>query len=333
MRCPVCHRRLVPGAACARHGAPPRPSLVEAESFPLPQLPGLRFQAPLGAGGFSRVFLATRETDGREVAFKVALGPFADRFAREAVALRRVGPPTVPALLGEGQTGGHAFLLLERLRGQTLAAWMAERPGSGAVPLPQARALLADLCAALGRVHQVGVVHRDVKPENLFLREDGTLSVLDFGLARLDGATGDAPEDVAEPVHLTRTGQRLGTPFYMAPEQCLESRDVDARADVYALGVVLFELLTGAPPFTGSPDEVPHAHVNLRPPRVSERAPVPPALDDVLLRCLAKVPGARFDSTAALLAAFDAACAAPSASSDIAPPLAPRDAQIGRAHV
>jgi eukaryotic-like serine/threonine-protein kinase len=317
MRCPVCYRRLVPGAACARHGVPPRPS-SEAESFPLPHVPGLRFQAPLGAGGFSRVFLATREADGREVAFKVALGPFADRFAREAAALRRVGPPTVPTLLDEGQTGGHAFLVLERLRGQTLALWMAERPGSGAASLPQTRALLADLCAALGRVHAAGIVHRDVKPENLFLREDGTLSVLDFGLARLPEEP-EAP-DAPEPVHLTRTGQRLGTPFYMAPEQCLESRDVDARTDLYALGVVLFELLTGAPPFTGGPDEVPHAHVNLRPPRVSERADVPRALDDVLSRCLAKERAARFDSAAALLAAFDAACAAPPS------PASPEDA-------
>ncbi|ATB30247.1 serine/threonine-protein kinase PknK [Melittangium boletus] len=308
MRCPVCYRRLVPGAACALHGAPPRPSL-EAESFPLPQVPGLQFRAPLGAGGFSRVFLATREEDGREVAFKVALGNFSGRFAREAAALRRVGPPTVPALLGEGQVGGHAFLLLELLRGQTLAAWMAQWPGTGAVPLPRVRALLADLCAALEAVHRAGIVHRDLKPENLFLREDGTLSVLDFGLARfLDTPDADAPP---EALHLTRTGQRLGTPFYMAPEQCLESRDVDARTDLYALGVLLFELLTGAPPFTGGPDEVPHGHVNLRPPRVSQRAPLlPRALDDVLLRCLAKERAARFDSAAALLTAFDAACLA-----------------------
>ncbi|WP_369946365.1 serine/threonine-protein kinase PknK [Vitiosangium sp. GDMCC 1.1324] len=269
-------------------------------------MPGFQLRALIGAGGFSRVFSARREEDGREVALKVALGPFAARFAREAAALRRVGPPIVPELFLEGSADGRAFLVLERLRGQTLAAWMAALPGSGAAPLSHVRDVLAGLCEALGRVHGAGLVHRDLKPENVFLREGGALSLLDFGLARfLDASDPDEPE---ESVSLTRTGQRLGTAVYMAPEQCLESRDVDARTDLYALGVLLFELLTGAPPFTGGPDEVLHGHVSLRPPRASEHAPVPPALDDVLLRCLAKDRAARFASAAELLAAFDTAC-------------------------
>jgi tetratricopeptide (TPR) repeat protein len=289
-------------------------------------VPGFQLQALLGAGGFSRVFSARREEDGREVALKVALGAFSARFAREAAALRRVGPPTVPELLSEGATAGsaegRAFLVLERLRGQTLAAWMAALPGSGAAPLAHVRDLLAGLCGALERVHAAGLVHRDLKPENVFLREGGALSLLDFGLARfLDAADPGEPE---ESVSLTRTGQRLGTAVYMAPEQCLESRDADARTDLYALGVLLFELLTGAPPFTGGPDEVLHGHVTLRPPRASERAPVPPALDDVLLRCLAKDRSARFASAAALLAAFDAACrSSPSAPAPAEEALAP----------
>ncbi|WP_343211147.1 serine/threonine-protein kinase PknK [Archangium violaceum] len=285
-------------------------------------MPGFQFRAPLGSGGFSRVFSALSEEDGREVALKVALGPFSARFAREAAALRRVGPPTVPALLLEGTTDGRSFLVLERLRGQTLAAWMAALPGSGAAPLSHVGELLAGLCAALERVHGARLVHRDLKPENVFLREGGALSLLDFGLARfLDASDPDEPE---ASVSLTRTGQRLGTAFYMAPEQCLESRDEDARSDLYALGVLLFELLTGAPPFTGGPDEVLHGHVNLRPPRASERAPVPPALDEVLLRCLAKDRAARFGSAAELLAAFDSArrtgpCARPTPEDVLAP--------------
>ncbi|MBM7112160.1 protein kinase [Archangium primigenium] len=311
MRCPVCYRRLSVGVACALHGAPPLGPAVEAEPWVPPEVPGLRLGAPLGTGGFSRVYGAVREADGREVALKVSReasrGDFSERFAREAAALRRVGAPTVPALLGEGQVAGHPFLVLERLRGQTLAEALAAWPGTGALPLERVRALLADVGAAVARVHQAGVVHRDLKPENLFLRADGPLGVLDLGLARFreDGAAPDAA-----PVHLTRTGQRLGTPFYMAPEQCQESPDVDPRADLYALGVLLFEWLTGAPPFTGGPDEVLHGHVNLRPPRVSERAPVPRALDDVLARALAKERAARFGSVAELLAAFDAACQA-----------------------
>ena len=325
MRCPVCHRRLVPGAACPLHAERPRPS-PEAEPLPLPQVPGFQLQALIGAGGFSRVFSARREEDRREVALKVSLGPFSARFAREAAALRRVGPPTVPELLLEGSTAGstegRAFLVLERLRGQTLAAWMAALPGSGAAPFSHVRDLLAGLCGALERVHGAGLVHRDLKPENVFLREGGALSLLDFGLVRfLDASDPDEPE---ASVSLTRTGQRLGTAVYMAPEQCLESRDVDARTDLYALGVLLFELLTGVPPFTGGPDEVLHGHVTLRPPRVSERAPVPPALDDVLLRCLAKDRAARFASAAALLDAFDAACrTSPSAPAPAEEALAP----------
>ncbi|MFE8603423.1 serine/threonine-protein kinase [Archangium violaceum] len=321
MRCPVCHRRLIPGAACPLHAERPRPS-PEAEPLPLPQVPGFQLQALIGAGGFSRVFSARREEDGREVALKVALGPFSARFAREAAALRRIGPPTVPELFSEGSAEGRSFLVLERLRGQALSAWMAALPGSGAAPLSHVRDLLAGLCGALERVHASGLVHRDLKPENVFLREGGALSLLDFGLARfLDAADPDEPEAA---VSITRTGQRLGTAVYMAPEQCLESRDVDARTDLYALGVLLFELLTGSPPFTGGPDEVLHGHVTLRPPRASERGPVPPALDDVLLRCLAKDRAARFDSAAALLAAFDAACrSSPSAPAPAEEALAP----------
>ena len=312
MRCPACHRRLIPGAPCPQHGEEPRPPQAPEEVPPPPEVPGYVSTAPLGTGGFSQVLAARREEDGQEVALKVALGPFTERFAREASALRRAGPPTVPTLLAEGQVQGRPFLVLERLRGQTLAAWMAALPGRGAAPLAHVRELLASLRAALEHLHARGLVHRDLKPENIFLREGGTLSLLDLGLARfLDAGEDAAPEPR---LSLTRTGQRLGTPTYMAPEQCLEARDVDARADLYALGVLLFELLTGSPPFTGGAEQVLRGHVSLRPPRLSEHAPVPPALDEVLLRCLAKSPAARFPSATALLAAFDAACLAGTAA-------------------
>ena len=184
---------------------------------------------------------------------------------------------------------------------------MAALPGTGAASVPQVRELLAGLCVALERVHAAGVAHRDLKPENLFLREGGTLSLLDFGLARLlDGA--EEPEEGEGAVALTRTGQRLGTPHYMSPEQCLDAREAGGPADVYALGILLFELLTGAPPFCGSSEEVRHGHVSLRPPSVSERAAVPPALDEVLRRCLAKAPAERFAHVREVLEAFEEAC-------------------------
>lgn len=321
MRCPLCHRRLAPEAACPLHGARP-PAAAAPGPTPLPEVPGLRRAALLGHGGFAHVHSAFREEDGREVALKMALGPHAERFAREATALRRVGRPTAPELLAAGSAGGRPYLVQERLRGQTLAAWMASLPGGGAASLPHVRELLAGLCTAVEHTHRAGVAHRDLKPENVYLREGGSLSLLDFGLARLSASEAAASEP---PVHVTRTGQRLGTPHYMAPEQCLDAREAGPAADVYALGVLLFELLTGAPPFTGGPDAVRHGHVSLRPPRVSERAPVPAALDDVLLRCLAKHPAERFASPRALLTAFDAACQvaplvpAPSA----APPTSP----------
>src|SRR5512140_1451616 len=278
MRCPACHRRLAPDAVCPVHGerSPPSPS---PELPLLPEVPGLRRVALLGTGGFSHVFACYREEDGREVALKWGQGLHHERFTREAAALRRLGPPTTPELLLEGTAAGRPFLVLEALRGQTLAAWMATLPGLGAASVPRVRELLGGLCAALERVHAAGVAHRDLKPENIFLREGGALSLLDLGLARFLDAPDDGPG--AEPPELTRAGQRLGTPVYMAPEQCLDAREAGSAADIYALGVLLFELLTGAPPFVGSSDEVRHGHVSLRPPRVSERSAVPPALDEV----------------------------------------------------
>ncbi|NOK32647.1 protein kinase, partial [Corallococcus exercitus] len=206
--------------------------------------------------------------------------------------------PTVPAVLEEGRVGGRPFLVQELLRGQTLAAWMAALPDTGAASVARVRELLTGLCPAVARVHAVGLAHRDLKPENIFLREGGALSLLDFGLAR---RMEDGPAEEA--------GNRAGTTVYMSPEQCLDAREAGTAADIYALGVLLFELLTGAPPFHGSADEVREGHVSRRPPRVSERARVPVALDAVVARCLAKEPAERYASADDVLAAFEAACA------------------------
>ncbi|WP_253899831.1 serine/threonine-protein kinase [Corallococcus carmarthensis] len=297
MRCPVCHRRLAPGAACPVNGVAAESGLP-LEPLAIPDVPGLSGAALLGVGGFAHVFTAVREADGREVALKVGLGPHHARFAHEAEALRRVGPPTVPAVLEEGRVGGRPFLVQELLRGQTLAAWMAALPGAGAASVARVRELLTGLCPAVARVHAVGLAHRDLKPENIFLREGGALSLLDFGLAR---RMEEGPAEEA--------GNRAGTTVYMAPEQCLDAREAGTAADIYALGVLLFELLTGTPPFHGSADEVREGHVSQRPPRVSERASVPGALDAVVARCLAKDPAERYAGAEDVLAAFEAACA------------------------
>ncbi|NBD08837.1 serine/threonine-protein kinase [Corallococcus silvisoli] len=318
MRCPVCQRRLAPGAACPVNGVPAEPG-PPVEPLVLPDVPGVSGAALLGVGGFAHVFAAVREVDGREVAVKVGMSRHHARIAREAEALRRVGPPTVPAVFEAGQVGGRPYLVQELLRGQTLAAWMAALPGTGAASVARVRELLSGLCPAVARVHAVGLAHRDLKPENLFLREGGALSLLDFGLAR---RLEDGPEEGLEAV-----GNRAGTTVYMAPEQCLDAREAGTAADIYALGVLLFELLTGSPPFHGSPDEVREGHVSRRPPRVSERAPVPVALDAVVARCLAKAPAERYASAPEVLAAFEAACEAEPSLPDVIGGADPRATQ------
>jgi len=230
------------------------------------------------------------------VALKLGALGMRERFLREAQALRRLAPPEVPALFDMGEVEGRPFLAMERLEGETLGAWMARLPTRGAAPWQEVLARTRALAEVLGRVHAAGLVHRDLKPENVFLRTGGGVALLDFGLAR--------DREGQDSLALTTAGQRLGTVHYMAPEQCQDAHQVDARADVYALGVILFELLTGRPPFVGEAAEVVQGHLALRPPRLSSLAAVPPEVEALVLRCLAKEPGSRFDEGAALARAL-----------------------------
>lgn len=265
----------------------------------LPDVPGHVLGAPLGRGGFGRVFAARREVDGQDVALKV-LEPLAgERLGRELEALRRIGPPAVPRLLGEATTrAGERVVIMERIDGPTLAQRLAMLPGAGALAWADAASLMQALAEALAQVHASGVVHRDLKPENVVLSEE-RLVLLDFGLARLtaqDDAEGLSPG-------LTRTGQRLGTHEYMSPEQCRDARNIDARADLYGLGVMFFELLCGRPPFVGEASAVLQAHVSRRPPVMRALAPwpVPAAVEALVQRLLAKAPEDRGDSARSLV--------------------------------
>ncbi|WP_437554887.1 protein kinase [Sorangium sp. So ce367] len=310
MRCTLCHRRIGVVTGCPLHGgAAPSAAKEEAGAGEVaPRIRGFDGLRLLDEGGFARVFAASRREDGLAVALKIARHRGDPRFSREAAALRRVGPPAVPRLLGEGESdGGFPYLVLELLEGETLARWMEALPGAGAAAPVEAARLLDALGAAVDRGHAAGVVHRDLKPENVMVRRKQgpapEVALLDFGLARLGEGNG-AMEEGREPTH---TGLRLGSVVYMAPEQCLDARDIDARADLYSLGVLAFELLTGRPPFVGDASAVVHAHVSRRPPRPSEIAPLPRGADDVLLRALAKAREERFGSARAFSEALRAA--------------------------
>jgi tetratricopeptide (TPR) repeat protein len=253
---------------------------------------------PIGVGGFGSVYAARRTEDGAEVAVKVAHRAGDPRFAREREALERLPAGTAPRLLGHAEMpDGRPVLVLELLHGETLASWLGRTPRPA---LGEALARFAAACAAVAATHAAGVVHRDLKPANLFVCRDGSVRVLDFGLARSEATSGP----------LTSAGQRLGTPAYMAPEQCA-GEAADERADVYALGAILFEVLCGRPPFVGDAATVVQAHATRRPwpPSTIEPSPEAARLDDVVLRCLAKDPAARYPGAGALAAAIRSAAA------------------------
>ena len=256
----------------------------------------------LGRGGMGDVYEVAEGGRGPRYALKLLHAELchradvALRFQQEALIAARVDHPNVVRVFALGEAAdGRPFLVMELLQGRDLRAELVH-----AGPLPVARAL--DLAAqaldGLAAAHAAGVVHRDVKLENLFLCADGALKVLDFGIAKI------TREDAA----LTLPGAVVGTPRTMAPEQ-LTHADVDARADVYAIGLALYELLTGRGPFDelrGLPHALHFAHCELPPPSPSSvaRRPFASAVDDAILRALAKHPSARFQSAGEMAAAL-----------------------------
>ena len=236
----------------------------------------------IGRGGFAVVWAGVEETLG-EIAIKIAHRRDAvsvARFAAEARALAAIGAPAVPRLHGARVTvDGRPALVIERLRGVELSTWIErwETPP----PIEAWLALAESLGAAIAAVHRAGLVHRDLKPENVFVRDDGTVALLDLGLVA--GAGADA---------VTRTGAAVGTASYAAPEQ-LRGDPVGPAADVYALGVILYELCTLEVPFVGEVAEIEHGHLLRRPTPPSARHVAAAALDDVVLACLAKSPAER----------------------------------------
>lgn len=285
MRCAVCHRRLVPGAACPVDAGRPSDEATAPAVGP-PPIPGVELGSLVGRGGFAEVYAA-----GARVV-KVGGAAAAARFAREAQVLGALGPPLTPRLYAHGVAEGRPYLVMDRLDGAPLSAWMAALPGTGAATLSEAMARWQPIAATVARIHAAGFIHRDLKPENAFLA-GGAATLIDFGLARAE----------RDELPMTRDGERPGTACYMAPEQCSGAAGIDARADQYALAVLLFELLTGRPPFGGNAAEVMQGHLARRPPRASSLASLPAGLDEVLARALSKEPAARFADASAFATA------------------------------
>ena len=258
---------------------------------------------------------ASTEATGVTVALKIshdADESSVRRLAHEADALSRVGPPHVPLFYAAGKLAdGRPYVAMEKLVGRTLAdeieAWKA------APALSVVHSLGGALLESAAALHLRGVLHRDLKPENVFLTGEGraVAKLMDFGLAR---AVVKSSSDQ------TTTGAGAGTAEYMSPEQ-IAGRDVDLRTDVYALGVMLFEMLTQRLPFNGERRELQYAHVSFRPPRPSRFVAVPEALEEVVMRCLAKDSANRFPEAQALRAAFEEAMA-------VVPEIMPRVASV-----
>jgi class 3 adenylate cyclase len=250
-----------------------------------------RVESLLGRGGMGRVYRGVHVALGRPAAIKLLAPGLAElpdmvaRFRREALATSRLAHPHVVAVLDAGVHQGRPFLVMELVEGEPLDVLLSR---SGPLPVERVLRLALPVAHALGTAHRAGIVHRDVKPANLLVTDAGLgehPKVTDFGIA--------LAEDLAGGGH-TAAGVVVGTPEYMAPEQVLGGR-VDARADVYALGVTLYQLLAGALPITGaSPLATARAHLHQAPAPLSELRPdVPPALEALVMAMLAKEPSER----------------------------------------
>lgn len=240
----------------------------------------------LGRGGMGMVHRARHEVTGEVVALKTVAAPRAGAFAalrREVAALQRISHPGVIRVIDEGVSRGQPWYAMELLPGRTLRDSLRGEP----MPLAEALTLAARIAWCLDSIHTAGFVHRDLTPSNVFLRDPRTPVLADFGLAtRFDGALGREVLDAG--------GHHTGTPSYVSPEQVRGALS-DARADLYALGCILYEMLTGSPPFEGPIMSVLWAHAVTRPdPPSSKRAGLPKPVDDLVLRLLAKDPRDRY---------------------------------------
>jgi eukaryotic-like serine/threonine-protein kinase len=268
-----------------------------------------RIDRELGGGGMSRVFVATETALRREVVVKVlppelVAGVNIERFHREILLAAGLQHPHIVPVLAAGETAGLPWFTMPFLPGESLR----QRIARGALGIGEVLSILRDVARALAHAHARGVIHRDIKPDNVLLN-DGSAVVTDFGIAKaLNAARSERPTSESRGA-LTQVGTSIGTPTYMAPEQAAADPDTDARADLYSFGCLAYELLTGRPPFSGlSPQKLLAAHMTETPQPVGElRRDTPPLLGDLVMRCLEKEPAARPRSASDIVHLLDIA--------------------------
>ncbi len=296
--------RLIP----IQHVPPPATSAPPSPTTPMPppaepappvaterRIGKYIIKRELGRGGMGAVYLAEQPGLGREVAIKeLILSAVADptalkRFMQEAQVMARTSHPNLVQVHDLEQMGDANYIVLEFVRGKSLR----DRINQGNLPLPQTFAVMHGVLQALDYAHKHAIVHRDMKPENVLMSEEGDVKVADFGIARLTDDSGAGST-------ATKTGTTVGTPQYMSPEQVASSK-VDGRSDLYSAGIMFYELVVGQPPFTASEADGPftlmakHVQAPPKPPSV-HRPGLDMGLEEVILKSLSKRPEERYQS-------------------------------------